>query len=823
MAPSFKISFPLPRRPSASPSTATPGSQYSNQSNHDDSPIFHPGTKAERTLGTSEPERPDRKKKPSRKERKQLGKSPSFMSVTLSEIDGEPAHGSDGFPFPGMLTPDERQQPPTRHPGRKGSSPLLGELFANGSTTGETLSINNSPQARRAGSATTLRSHYDSAKVPLPISQQTSASSARDMALRKGFPPISNPSDFRKVDGIEPAKPGTAHDRNVSGESKVSHTSKLSGNSLKKINGTPRRRPSVTDPPTLYPNADRAFHPVSPPHALINSTLPKTLPPNDQPARLKWWQRKISSPRTSPPTLSEDNQNVDAFEENFSSVKVNVKKPKLGNTGNRNWFDGLEDDEQTFGDLQHPETLQPQNHGKPAPPLSISEVMSREARPSQITSRKSSFSNKSQHPGPSDRKLSFRLDSPPRSSAITSSSVPKIPQSTPIHHETRSLNSNTSRKPSHGGMDLQVDSFLELSSSSSEDEGGGGSAPFEAQPTHAHLRDRVSKEKASHNNEVFGGRAHEVKPIKLRSQLNRTASRPISKRSTSSEFVPPVPRIPDHPRISQRTSSTRWREIMEEKAASTESTIDSGASSFNENVNTRRAHSSRTKKKLNIRGSRLMKVTSEEEKLLEAMRDKRASIRHDDFEKGFKTAMQLQDIVARPKTAGADGSTSRSSTVYGSRSSISPPPQDYGLRRQLTGSRLSASVDDLLLEDAYPFPEVPRKEAREEPFLTDWVPPSLKSPMGFVSAPKASPSLSFGPSDILPSTPTSHNSPLTPSPGHSMLYGRNGTLSPPRGIMAMNKLGHERKTTGSSSVVMLDGIEHHAAQLDEENWAMDRW
>ena len=822
MAPSFKISFPLPRRPSASPSTATPGSQYSNQSNHDDSPIIHPGTKAERTLGTSEPERPERKKKPSRKERKQLGKSPSFMSVTLSEIDGEPAHGSDGFPFPGMLTPSERQLPPTRYPGRKGSSPLLGELFANGLSNGGNATTSTSPQARRAGSATTLRSHYDSTKVPLPISQQTSASSARDMALRKGFPPISSPSDFRKVDGIEPPKPGISHGRNVSEESKVSRTSKVSGGSIKKISGTPRRRPSVTDPPTLYPDADRIFRPVSPPHALINSTLPKTLPLNDPPARLKWWQRKTSSPKISPAMPSDDNQNVDAFEENFSSIKVNVKKPKLGKTGNRNWFDGLEDDEQTLEDLEHPETLRPQDYGKSDPPLSISEIMSREARPLQVTSRKSSISNKSQQNAPSDRKLSFRLDSPPRSSTITSSSIPKIPRSTPTHHETRSLNSNASRKPSHKGMDLQVDSFLELSSSS-EDEDGRSNKPFEAQPPHANLRIRVSSEKAGQNDEVPAGRARDVKPIKVRSQLNRTASRPISKRSTSSEFVPPVPRIPDNPRISQRTSSTRWREIMEEKAASTESTVDSGASSFNENINARRAHSSRTKKKLDIRGSRLMKVTSEEEKLLEAMRDKRASIRQDDFEKGFKTAMQLQDIVARPKTAGADGSTSRSSTVYGSRSSISPPPQDYGIRRQLAGSRLSASVDDLLLEDAYPFPEVPRKEAREEPFLKDWVPPSLKSPMGFVSAPKASPSLSFGLSDMLPSTPTSHNSPLTPSPGHSMLYGRNDTLSPPRSVTAVNKLGHERKRTGSSSVVMLDGIDHHATQLDEENWAMHRW
>jgi len=250
--------------------------------------------------------------------------------------------------------------------------------------------------------------------------------------------------------------------------------------------------------------------------------------------------------------------------------------------------------------------------------------------------------------------------------------------------------------------------------------------------------------------------------------------------------------------------------MIDEKAASTESTIDCGANSLTDNANARKEHSSQTKKILSIRGSKLMKVTSEEEKLLEAMRDKRASIRQDDFEKGFKTAMQLQDIVARPKTAGADGRTSQSS-AYVSRSSVSSI---------MAGSRLSASADDLLLEDSYPFPEVPPRGG---------ILPNLKSPLEFVSPPKASPSLSFSPSDILPSTPTSRNSPMTPSPGHSSLgvYGRSSTLSPSRGVLVMNKMGHDRKRTTSSSVVMLDGVEQHAQELDEADeisgWAMNRW
>lgn len=820
MAPSLKISFPLPRRPSGSPSAATPISQYSNQSIHDDSPIFHPGAKAERILGASEPDRPGQKKKPSRKERKLLRKYPSFISVTLSEIDGDSVQASDGFPFPAMQTPLESQRRPTQYLDKQGSSPLLGDLYTSGSMNGDAKSTAAIPQSARADSFSTLRSHYDPKKVPLPISQQTSASSARDMALRKGFPLISSPSDFRKIDGMKSTGSEALHSRDVSGESKLSTASKLSGNSLKRVNGTPRRRPSVTDPPTLYPDADRAFHAVSPLAALINSKVPKTLPPNDPPTRLKWWQRKISSPKVSPPIATEDELDGAMFEENFSSIKVNVKKPKVGVTGNRDWFDGLEDEEQSLQDLQHPETLRQPVTENPEPPLSICEIMSQKARPPNITSRKSSFSNKSQRTGPSDRKLSFRLEPPQNADAI-SSPPPNASGTIPNRAQARSIQTTTCTKVPHEGMDLQVDSFLELSSS--EDERGESSAPSEAQEPYRRHHIRASIERNSYNNEVSVGNAQRAQPVRPKSVLNRTSNRPLSKRSTSSEYVPPVPRIPDVPKLNQRTSSTRWREIMEEKAASTESTIDSGASSFTDNATTRKSHPSRTNKKPSIRGSKLMKVTSEEEKLLEAMRDKRASIRQD-FEIGFKTAMQLQDIVARPKTSGADGRTSRSSTMNGSQCATSPPPQEYGVRNQLGGSRLSASADDLLLEDAYPFPQVPPREVRKGAFSRGQAPLSLKSPMDYVSPPKASPSLSFSPSDILPSTPTSRNSPLTPPPGHgSMGYGRSNMLSPSRGVMAMNKLGHDRKRTASSSVVMLDGVEQHAQQLDEENWAMDRW
>ncbi|KAK0514064.1 hypothetical protein JMJ35_003786 [Cladonia borealis] len=831
MTRNFKISFPLPRRPSASPN-ATPGSQYSNKKNIDDSPFSHPGAKAERTLGASEPEAAESKKK-----KRQLRNG--FMSVTLADVDGESTQTPDEYPFPGMQTPAESSRGPSYFLNRQGSSPLLGEQYANGSTEADYFNRLPSPQARRAGSAMTLRAHYDPARSPLAISQQTSASSARDMALRKGCPEVSRPATHHSVQAVKSNDPSRPHSRSPSADSRIS------GSSIKKITAIPRRRPSVTDPPTLYPYADRAFHAVSPPPALINSTLPKPLPTQQTASSSgsKWWQRKAAS-KTPPPSSPIGRQtHQQPFEQNFSSIKVNVRRPKPGTPGDRNWFDGLEDDEPIIADLQHPELSTRQTRQKQEPPLSISEIMSLEPRGTEITSRKSSFSNKSQHTATMTRKLSFRLDSssPPSRPLHAGVSTPmgdihsgSSPTLSQPPHTTSSSPSNTIRNalksPSndsiqstingrvmHAGMNLQLESFLELSSS--EDEGGESSATFEIQPSYRRHKIRASIEKASYDSEVSVGNAQRAKPVRPRSIVNRNTNRPNAAIANSSEIVPPVPSIPGKPQPGPRTSSTRWREIMEDKALSTESTIDSRESSVNGDIHARITQSRRPQRNPSLRGSKMMKVTQEEEKLLEAMREKRASIRQDDFEKGFKTAMQLHEIVSRPKTAGADGRTSRSSTsIYGSRSSNSPPPQEYGIKRILAGSRLSASTDDLITEDSYPFPEVPL---------------SLKNPLGFASPSKTSPSLSFSPSDILPvsdtlpETPTSRNSPITPTAGHGQLstYSRSG-ISPPRGTTVTSKAGHERKRT-SGSVVILDGMEQHAQELDEENaitgWAMDRW
>ena len=504
--------------------------------------------------------------------------------------------------------------------------------------------------------------------------------------------------------------------------------------------------------------------------------------------------------QTPPPNPLEDQQRYEDFDSHSPSFKLNVKKPTArSKSGMRNWFDGLGDEDIAPDGYQNIEASIQEPYKSPA---GVHEVATHGVLYPQIPERKYSFGNHSESTLFSDKKSSFRFDSPPVRSLYSGSSSQaqedvSTAESSPGSPNAIVIQEMASSKGPHPGMDLQLVSFLELSSS--EDEmGNTPDAP------HRRRRIRASIEKASYNNEVSVGNAQRAQPVRPRSVVNGR-NRALSRTSNSSEKVPPVPKIPDKPRVSERTSSVRWREIMEGRAGSTESTIDSWESSLGGSVDVRRAT---RKAKQTIRRSRFMKVTSEEEALLEAMRGKRASIRQDDFDKGFKTAMQLQDIVARPKTAGADGRASPSSN-FRSRTSISPPLQEYAIKISGTDPRFSASAEDLRLEDSYPFPKVPSKRK------------------GYISPSKPSPSLSFSPSDLLPETPTSHNSPVTP-PGHGGLggHGRSLTLSPARGMTGMNQIGHERKRAVSSSMVDSDGVEQQPQVMDEDGvsrWAIDRW
>lgn len=825
MARAFKISFPLPgRRPNSSPQT-TPSSQFSSKTDADNLPLSHPGAKAEKVLGTADGDGNEPGKKEARKDRKNLRNYPGFMSVTLADTDEESVQSQDRFPFPGMLGPNEIVQKSAQGMGRHGSSPLLGDTSLNRPTDADSSITNPRPEPRHMESFSTLRSYYDRAKSPLSVSQQTSSSSARDMALRKGSTPVATPLGHHSLKASKTKDTNEPHSRNTSdetAESKISATSRIAG--------TPRRRPSVTDPPTLYPNRPPPLHAhaVSPPPALMNQTLPKTgLSSGAQSptfSRPRWWARR--STKVSPQTPVEEKHDPMQFEANFSSIKVNIKKPKAGA---QNWFDYIDEDESTMAELEHPEIHKIELFDQPAQPLTIHEIMAQSPPPPApvfTTPRRSSLSKGSQHSSISDRKLRFSLASPPvRHPQNGPSSPPSEMRSTPGSPSSRSLRSTqSSGGVIHSGIDLQIQSVLNLSSSDSEGEDDSNAHPLRTYQRH---RIRPSIERLDYNTEVHLSSAERIQPSKPKPVVNRLSQRSLSRASNSTSPIPPVPLIPPRPRLSQRTSSMGCRQTLEERSTTTcepnDSTVSSTSSSIGNSrpsslatspPNARRASATRPYKpkiKTSLRASKLMKVTSEEEKLLEAMREKRASIRQDDFQKGFQKALQLRGTLDldRPKTAGVDGRTSHRSSLCGhSHTSSNEYSRSngyvggHGYKVSLAGSRLSASTENLTLEDAYPFPLVPT--------TTTTTNTKTRRPHFH----QKTPSLSFSPSDILPSTPTSRDSPLTPPPLLSSKVYEGAGSGRGESREWGGKGGHERERTVSSSIVMLDGIEVRARELE---------
>ena len=122
------------------------------------------------------------------------------MSISISEST-QSTNESGSFHSSQYEQLDDESGVFSQAPHGKASSTLLGQRYADdGSTTNSSVT----GRLRNEGSSSTLRSYYDRQKSPLSISQQTSNSSARDLALRKGYPPIIQRSPLLQVESVDP-------------------------------------------------------------------------------------------------------------------------------------------------------------------------------------------------------------------------------------------------------------------------------------------------------------------------------------------------------------------------------------------------------------------------------------------------------------------------------------------------------------------------------------------------------------------------------------------------------------------------------------------
>ncbi|KAG0648728.1 hypothetical protein D0Z07_4783 [Hyphodiscus hymeniophilus] len=190
MGRTSKFSFPIPGRSKHTATTKEKASQKERFEAPLRSPLPNGLSKAQRILGADSDLNIDA---PGRDDDAVSWRYPSSrssgMSISISESTnsmqptsdtGSLHDGSDQWDRESGVLPKSRIR-------GKASSTLLGQTYREDGAT-DRSSINR--HMRHEDSSSTLKSYYDRQKSPLAISQQTSESSARDLALRKGQPPV---------------------------------------------------------------------------------------------------------------------------------------------------------------------------------------------------------------------------------------------------------------------------------------------------------------------------------------------------------------------------------------------------------------------------------------------------------------------------------------------------------------------------------------------------------------------------------------------------------------------------------------------------------
>lgn len=192
---------------------------------------------------------------------------------------------------------------------RKSSSPFSRKIKKS-----DTHTVTLNPKL----SESSLRSCYDKNLTPLSVSQQTSESSSRDFALRKGTPSVINVSSQ-----------GTEHSRQV--------------RLIAKLQKPDDRRKHISSVPKLSNSSSRSI-PLSNPET--NSDTAESRTPQQSASRISI-VRNVAQEEMAASSSGKTRSGPDHPFPMVKTVvdparaKVNVRRPKAGT---KNWFDSLESD-----------------------------------------------------------------------------------------------------------------------------------------------------------------------------------------------------------------------------------------------------------------------------------------------------------------------------------------------------------------------------------------------------------------------------------------------------------------------------------------------
>ncbi|MCJ1367081.1 hypothetical protein MMC16_006213 [Acarospora aff. strigata] len=690
-------------------------------------------TKAEILLGTSDfGPLPMRQSKP--KPTKALKEKPSFVSVSVSEISQDLAWSGDSALNSAVV--GEHWGMPRLSPRGllpRPSSPLLGRHFHASSATATERGVALSSGLHESRSSLTLRSYYDPINSPPSISQQTSASSARDMALRKGCRTIT---ESRGYSGSQSAL-------NLAGIGTDKHDQADDGS---------KKRPPRLDFSRLFSRPQPSHGPLLSPHRVTKSPLPLSVA-SDLPSPTPWYRREKSlkaknSKQSSP---AKNSQESPYFPFPVELPKLNIRKPKQGV---EDWFDGGEGD----GYLNNPASHTRLRKG-------ASQAMDCQLPCQASSTSPASTVRKDDFPCSSQQALTS-CTSGPRSSTqqfepnvvhLCLTSPPEAGDSMYSPSSSRSKSSKKSTGSIFIHCDLQSQSILTLSSSEDEDEVEGkfstrNGKPWSRRPSpQSNRKDIVVRQ--GHNTvpmtRAAASYTHSTSVVTPRSRSGPTSTRDInvseSNRSITTTFLN-APSF-SHSRHMRASGSRRTESTSENVRPKTSDEVLSRSSTALVGFASTPTSPSRSDSRLQLRKSRIMAVTREEESLLEAMRHKRAMMRQGKSDQAYQR--RLEEDLARASISEATARLETPELELNVADETLPVASSVFVSSPTASRRYVSSVASAFLDNA----SISSASCSQAAFPTNYLP-----------TPNCSPNIHFTPSEYHSSTPPSRASPRTPPP-----------------------------------------------------------
>ncbi|PVI00363.1 hypothetical protein DM02DRAFT_397355 [Periconia macrospinosa] len=690
-----KFSFPLPRRkshsklvqdaghdrshelpsPSTVPLTPSFSSRYHHHSpsrhDHNPSPA---SSKAQRVLGTDAP--------PFRPSSKQTSAvpplSPAYVTVTLSDTgsDYDARTASDFGPS------QEYKLPKAVALSNRASSTILppSNMAYVGSEPPASPSSTASMQLRPRASDSTMRSHYDARSSPLSISQQTSNSAVRDMALRKGKPPVVTLNNSGSGNSTEHyASSPLAHE---TFQDTDTHTKKNKTNNRR--SNTPR-----LDLAKLFPkprsNGSQPYDKgLLSPSKLVNSPTAMSVssdyfprPMERQPTPTPQGQSKLTKPRpqqnSSAPMLKKPTSLGRLHKrDQCDNAKINVRRPP---PGIKHWFDGFDDDSDEMDEDDTPALHSP----KPIKPY--------EYQQNNFSSGR--FEQSAGAPKPQQPHVVHQMLDPRKAQYIHANSHLAQRLTSPSQLSLQSQSSQTTAKTKDSSLsrsNLQNSSVLSFSSSEDEGESDVDSNRI-ASRKKVPVRDSINI--ADHGDIVIG----QAQAFPVRPPHNRKSSTgKFSVMSTSTTaatievmYTPEPYSIQQFPRpfgssnqstgSSRRSSShVRQQPSIIREAESEDARPQTAVAP--QSPSSRSIRTSTSEPRSRLETQKFMAVTPEEEALLEALRKKRAAMAQQSWVNGYATAIKNEEVIRQITPPESKQKSYRTSAFL----SIDSPPSQSPVR-----------------------------------------------------------------------------------------------------------------------------------------------